>query len=117
LPSYLTRKLFSHVMGIYENKYIVNNDVIKDVSLISGCYMLCRRDILVKVGLFNEKYFLYFEDFSLSIELNKFGKLIYHPCVNIVHFGGNTFSKGARHIFYFIRSAIRFFNEYGWKIF
>jgi len=78
--------------------------------------MLCRREFLEKAGYFDDKYFLYFEDFALSLELNKQGILVYQPAVKIVHYGGGASRKGLRHIGYFIRSAIRFFNAYGWKI-
>ena len=117
LPAWLKDKIFiKERMAEYENKAVVENNKIQDVLIISGCYMLCRREILDNVGLFNEKYFLYFEDFALSLELIKFGRLVYNPYVKINHFGGNTSRKGLRHIIYFIRSAIRFFNDYGWKI-
>ena len=116
LPFFLTDKIFMKKMAEYENAAIFENNIIQDVLIVSGCYMLCRREILDNAGLFNEEYFLYFEDFALSLELNKFGRLVYHPYVKIVHFGGNTSSKGLRHIIYFMRSAVRFFNKYGWKI-
>ena len=116
LPSSLSRKIFTKKMAEYENRTVVVNKTIQPVSIISGCYMLCRRDFLLKAGLFNEKYFLYFEDFALSIELSKIGCLIYHPGVKIRHFGGKASRKGLKHIGYFIRSAVTFFNDYGWKI-
>ena len=116
IPSRFTDKIFFKKMAKYENREVVENNKIQDVLIISGCYMLCRREILDIAGLFNEEYFLYFEDFALSLELNKIGRLVYHPYVRIIHFGGNTSRKGLRHIFYFIRSAIKFFNQYGWKI-
>lgn len=116
LPNFLSERLSVERLSNYENRKIVENNKLSNVNLISGCYMLCRRDLLMKAGLFNERFFLYFEDFALSIEINKFGRVIYAPTVKIIHFGGNASRKGLIHICYFIRSMIKFFNFYGWKL-
>lgn len=108
--------LFKKRLNKYENREIVENRHAAEVDIISGCFMLCRTEQLIKAGGFDEKYFLYFEDFSLSMELKKIGKLVYLPEMEIVHYGGNASKKGIKHIAYFIQSGIRFFNHYGWKI-
>ena len=116
LPGFFTKILFQNRMRKYENRKIIDQGLVEEVSIISGCYMLCRREAVKKAGYFDEKYFLYFEDFALSLELNKQGKLVYHPAVKIIHYGGKASRKGLRHIGYFVRSAFRFFNTYGWKL-
>src|SRR5690606_5575960 len=95
---------------------MVDGEATAAVDLISGCFMLCRTAMLKQAGGFNEKFFLYFEDFALSIELRKFGTLMYVPAVKIVHFGGDASRKGLRHIGYFAASAARFYRRYGWKL-
>jgi GT2 family glycosyltransferase len=78
--------------------------------------MLCRTDFLKKTGGFDERYFLYFEDFALSMEMQKHGALHFLPSMKIIHYGGDTAKKGLRHIVMFISSSIKFFNQYGWKL-
>ncbi len=117
LPRFPFRILCQKRCDKYDNKEIVESNSIANVYIISGCYMMCRKSHLVKAGLFDEKYFLYFEDFALSIELKKIGRLIYLPNVKIEHYGGNASRKGIKHIVHFIRSAVIFFSNYGWKIF
>jgi len=89
---------------------------ISDVEIISGCFMLCRTELLHRIGGFDPKYFLYFEDFSLSLELGKLARLVYLPEMSIEHFGGNASGKGWKHIKSFMKSAVIFFNSYGWKV-
>jgi len=101
----------------YELREVVHNKKIVEVQIISGCFMLCKTKALHKVGGFDSRYFLYFEDFSLSIELHKIGKIMYLPDMKIIHFGGNSSRKGIKHICMFVSSMIKFFNRYGWKIF
>ena len=68
-----------------------------------------------EVGGFDEQYFLYFEDFDLSMRLRKFGRLMYVPSVRIVHHGGYAASKGWKHLRMFASSGFRFFRQHGWR--
>lgn len=91
------------------------NDIFS-AQLISGCFMLCRTEALKKVGGFDDKYFLYFEDFALSMKLGMVGKLMFLKSMEIQHYGGDASRKGIKHIFYFICSAYKFYRDYGWKL-
>lgn len=115
-PVWLKRR-FDERLSRYELRESTNSEVVDDVPLISGCFMLCNTEKLKHIGGFDERFFLYFEDYALSIELRKLGKLTYLPEVKIVHHGGNSARKGIRHIFHFIRSGLTFFNTYGWKVY
>lgn len=86
------------------------------VPLISGCFMLCRTGALKEVGGFDEHYFLYFEDFALSLALSAKGELHHLPASRIVHHGGDAARKGWRHIVWFLRSAWRFYHQHGWRL-
>ncbi|MBL4820837.1 MAG: glycosyltransferase [Gammaproteobacteria bacterium] len=86
------------------------------IPLVSGCFMLCRTEKLQLVKGFDENYFMYFEDFDLSLRVGKIGKLAYLPAMKITHHGGHSAGKGLRHILLFTKSAIRFFNTYGWRL-
>jgi GT2 family glycosyltransferase len=109
------RQRFDKRLALYECRNMVDRKLTAPAQLISGCFMLCRGTTLRAVGGFDERYFLYFEDFALSLELGKHGKLIYYPEARIVHYGGHAARKGWLHIRYFVRSAFTFFNHYGWK--
>lgn len=84
-----------------------------EVSLLSGACMYCRRSAFTAVGGFDSAYFLYFEDFDLSLRMREHGQLHYLPQMRIVHHGGNAARKGGRHIGWFVRSALRFFKQHG----
>jgi len=86
-----------------------------DIPITSGCFMLLRSESLAEIGGFDERYFLYFEDFDLSLRLGKKGKLAYLPAMRIQHGGGSAGSKGFKHFKMFTRSGVRFFNTYGWR--
>ena len=85
------------------------------ITLASGCFMLMRASALAAVGGFDEGYFLYFEDYDLSLRLASRGQLLHVPAMHIRHHGGESAGKGWRHRGWFLRSAWRFFNSHGWR--
>jgi GT2 family glycosyltransferase len=91
-------------------------DAPKSITLASGCFMLCRTDTLRKVNGFDERYFLYFEDYDLSLRVKNYGQIVELPQARITHYGGNTARRDLRRVVHFLRSGVRFFNRYGWRI-
>lgn len=88
----------------------------KSITLASGCFMLCRTDTLKKVNGFDERYFLYFEDYDLSLRMKNYGQIVELPQARITHYGGHTARRDLRRVVHFLRSGVRFFNRYGWRI-
>jgi GT2 family glycosyltransferase len=88
---------------------------LENLALVSGCFMLTRGDTFRDVGGFDEKFFLYFEDFDLALRISRFGNMVRLPACRIMHAGGGASRKGLRHIRLFCRSALRFFNKHGWR--
>lgn len=113
-PSWL-RRLFWRRLAKYEMRDMISDYVVWDPPIVSGCFMLMRSSVLEKIGGFDPRYFLYFEDFDLSLRASKVARLAYVPSVKIVHHGGYAARKGLRHIYLFVRSAITFFNRHGWR--
>ena len=91
-------------------------DAPKAVTLASGCFMLCRTETLRKVNGFDERFFLYFEDYDLSLRVKNYGQIIELPQARITHHGGHTARRDFRRVAHFVRSGVRFFNRYGWRI-
>ncbi len=85
------------------------------VPIISGCFMLARRCSLWAVGGFDHRFFLYFEDFDLSVNVASQGLVKYLPTMKIIHYGGGVMKKGVSHIIMFASSAVKFFNKHGWR--
>ncbi len=59
----------------------------------TGCCILFKKEILENVGMFNEKYFLYYEDADLSERIKRAGyKILYVPDAKLIHI--NAASSG-----------------------
>jgi len=58
----------------------------KQTDFITGCLFITKSEVLKKVGLFDERYCLYFEDSDLGMRIKKLGqKLIFDPNIIIWH--------------------------------
>ncbi|MGL5485019.1 MAG: hypothetical protein ACRDC6_01845 [Shewanella sp.] len=112
----IIRDLFSKRLSRYEMSDVLNDkDVYWDPPIVSGCFMLFRTEVLKQIGGFDPRFFLYFEDFDISLRTAKISRIAYVPQVKVVHHGGHASRKGWKHIKLFGRSMITFFNIHGWR--
>jgi GT2 family glycosyltransferase len=110
------RALFAKRLARYEMRDQINEqEVVWDPPIVSGCFMLFRSGLLKKLAGFDPRYFLYFEDYDLSLRTHELARIAYVPSVRVLHHGGGAARKGAGHIRMFMASALKFFNRFGWK--
>lgn len=87
-------------------------EVAQDVPLASGCCMLMRGAAFRAAGGFDERYFLYFEDFALSRALReRGGRIRYEPAMRVRHHPGGAAAKGWRHRRLFLASAWKYWRQ------
>ena len=115
-PAWLKR-IFNEKLQRYELRDVIKNEIIWDIPIVSGCFMLFRTKVLLEINGFSPGFFLYFEDFDLSLRVAKISRVAFVPNVRITHFGGHASKKGLRHIVMFLGSAIHFYNTHGWRWF
>lgn len=116
MPGFI-RGLFRSRLEKFEMRDLSEEQPTKGIPILSGCFMLCRTDALKEAAGFDERYFLYFEDFDLSLRLSKNYELAYLPDMKIVHHGGHSARKGGKHIRLFVQSGKRFFSSHDWRWF
>ena len=72
----------------------ISPDKIHEVDAIQGAFFLSRKEILDKVGWFDEDYFLDGEDIDLCWKIKEAGwKIMYYPKVSIIHIKGASKGK------------------------
>ena len=116
-PGFL-RTLFRRRLERYEMRDRIgpaSSEPVFDIPLMSGACMLVRRRAIDATGGFDPDFFLYFEDYDWSVRLNAVTRSAYLPAVRVVHHGGRAARKGLRHIGWFARSGVRFYNKHGWR--
>lgn len=78
---------------------------VRPVEFASGCCLLLRRDVLDRVGLLDERFFVYWEDADFCLRLAEHGIAItYVPDLMMLHEGGAStggeFSTGYSALYY-----------------
>lgn len=78
---------------------------------LSGCALFFPRKTIEKVGLFDEDYFLYYEDADLSLRAKATGcRLLVAPKSVIVH--GERSTNNSEKVYWLVRSGLRFFEAH-----
>ncbi len=109
-------KLKSKLDDRYVLKY-TGYDKIMNPPCLSGCFMFMRTKTLREHNLFfDERFFMYCEDFDLMRRLHRVGKTIYYPSVQIVHDHKRDSYKNMKMLLVHIQSAAKYFCKYGWFI-
>lgn len=94
------------------------HNVITNTDFASGCCLLISKKVFDKIGFFDEKYFLYYEDTDFSFRSKNSGfKIIYNPKAVIYHkeiSATDSFSKTksyylTRNKLYFIQKNFPFY--------
>src|SRR5215471_7109499 len=74
----------------------LNENENHEVDVLAGAFMMLRRDVLEKVGSFDEVFFMYGEDVDLSYRIQKAGyKNYYLAETSMLHFKGESTKKGS----------------------
>lgn len=89
---------------------------IMEVPALSGCFMFLRTEVLKKVGIFDERYFMYTEDFDLCRRIGEVSKTMFYPYVSVYHEYEKGSYKNKKLLKFHIISAIKYFNKWGWAI-
>ena len=90
-------------------------NMIVNPPCLSGCFMFLRISAIKEHNLFfDDRFFMYFEDFDLIRRLHKVGKTLYYPEVTIIHNHAKESYKSKKMLMVHIKSAIKYFNKWGW---
>lgn len=73
-----------------------NRNDIREVDVVTGCFMLVRREAIEQVGLLDERFFVYGEETDWCCRFKQADwKVMFTPCANIIHLGGQSTQKKA----------------------
>ena len=85
-----------------------------EVPYLSGCFMFLRTEALKKVGLFDERFFMYPEDIDLTRRIHRQYKTMFFPKVSVIHEHGRGSYKSLKLLYIHITNMIKYFNKWGW---
>ncbi len=109
---------WNNVMSIHRGIDEVDHgqyDTTEQIDFATGCCMMFKREVLEKVGLLDERYFLYYEDANLNERITRAGyKIYYVPTAVLTHV--NAASTGGAgnvlHDYFMTRNKMLFGMSY-----
>ena len=90
---------------------------VRQVDVVTGCFMLVRREAIDQVGMMDERFFMYGEETDWCYRFGKKGwKVMFAPVGRIIHFGGQSASqKPVAMIIQLRMSILKFIRKHnGW---
>lgn len=95
-----------------------NYEKTQPVDQVMGAFMFISRPALEKIGLLDERFFVWFEEVDFCRRAWNSGyKVMYYPGAKIIHYGGQSFGQQqlVQNQWNFFSSAWKYFRKNGFK--
>lgn len=79
-----------------------------------GSFMFFRTDCFKKVGLFDERFFMYPEDIDITRRMHKYYRTMFWPGVTVVHAHRAASYISKKMLKIHMWNMIKYFNKWGW---
>ncbi len=102
--------------GILDKHYPSSNKPVLVEAVVAAAFLITPQ-VLSKVGLLDEKYFMYFEDLDYCKRVNEAGLGVYYlPTSEVIHYHGAS-GKGSLANKYLISSSKKYFGIFRYYIY
>lgn len=107
-----SKKILERKNFLYEMKFV---DYLNpfEIAIASGCFSFFRSSLINKGVLYDDRYFMYFEDFDISRQVQKYSKIMCYPQVQVYHEYERGSHKSKRLFMIFIKSLFSYFKKWG----
>lgn len=98
-------------------RYVMMNadyEKVMNVPSLSGCFMFLRTEVFQKIGGFDTRYFMHFEDIDLTRRIGDISETLYYPDTKIIHAHAAAHKQSKKMLMIGLKSAIKYFNKWGW---
>lgn len=110
----LIRKLFGDTDGQYT---ITPGQPSLSPEWVAGMFMLFRSEDYLRLGGFDEGYFLYYEDVDICARLWQSGcRLIVCPQIQVIHDARRASHRSLRHLRWHVASLLRYFAKHAGRL-
>jgi len=92
------------------------HDAPANIPYHQGSFMFFRTSSFEKVGLFDERFFMYPEDIDITRRMHRRYRTMYWPMVTVVHKHNAASYHSIKMLFIHVINIIRYFNKWGWLL-
>lgn len=110
---FLPRKLvegmnYRYLLKMFDHKTELN------VPYHQGSFLFFRTSCFKKVGLFDERFFMYPEDIDITRRMHKYYRTMFWPDVTVVHAHRAASYKSKKMLKIHMWNMIKYFTKWGW---
>lgn len=109
LPKSMSKKMNERYLLKFNNHTQPMN-----IPYHQGSFMFFRTECFKKIGLFDERFFMYPEDIDITRRMHKYYRTMFWPEVTIVHAHRAASYKSKKMLKIHMENMIRYFNKWGW---
>lgn len=111
LKIFMLRWFFPAELKQMKDKGLNSENLLKPVDYITGADVMIRKSVLDEVGIFDERFFMYFEENELQFRIRKVGYEIYiNPGAQIIHLHDKSPKKREKMYYEYKKSQYLFFR-------
>jgi N-acetylglucosaminyl-diphospho-decaprenol L-rhamnosyltransferase len=109
-------KLFTNFKNNHSKSYYrcdIDEQAVEEVDIVTGAFLLVKKEVYQAVGGLDESYFMYGEDIDLCYTLQRKGfKNFYYGKASILHYKGESTVKDEAYLKRFYGAMHIFINKY-----
>lgn len=84
-----------------------------DIENATGCFMALRTSLLKKIGGFDERYFMYFEDADITRTVRQYARAVYCPFATVYHVWERGSATNKKLLLIHVQSMLKYYLK--WK--
>lgn len=102
----------SKIFARYYMGHLSNQETHR-IDILSGAFMMVKKEVLDRTGGFDEQFFMYGEDIDLSYRIQRAGFTNYYfsDCT-IIHFKGESTRKDSKYVRQFYKAMVQFVQKH-----
>ncbi len=84
-----------------------------DIENVTGCFSVIRTDLFRELKGYDERFFLYFEDFDISRRVRKTHRAVYYPHTYVFHAWEREYNHSFKYLLILVWSSFLYFGKWG----
>jgi GT2 family glycosyltransferase len=87
-----------------------------EITNATGCFMFFNTKVFLKLGGFDERFFMYLEDCDIARRVSNECKALYYPMATVYHLWERESKKSKKLLMIHVQSILKYFLKWGIRI-
>lgn len=86
-----------------------------DIEFATGCFFLMRTELFQKLGGFDTRFFMYYEDMDITRRARGEMRAVYYPYTYVFHAWERSSAHSLKYFLILLAGMFKYFNKWGWR--